>query len=283
MSLAYHLPDPLDAQAIAHGLPGDVQVEVLQRCTATNALLLEASTHPGVSVQALFAEHQTAGRGRRGRRWHAAPGAALTFSLRRRFSGPASRLHGLSLATGVAVARALRALGAHDLALKWPNDLLASSAAGGGKLGGVLIETRSAGTDVLPKGSVDVVIGVGINVKRMQALEARLRRPIASLEELMANPPPRNAIASALLTELVRALGVFDHEGLGAFAREWESLHAHRGARLRVRGTDRRVITGRAQGLGEDGALMLETPRGLHAVRSGSVSLVAASTVTGNA
>src|SRR3989442_14875956 len=94
--------DRLDPAAIA--VPG-VQVRVLGRCTSTNSVLLKA---PCTGPVLLAAEEQTAGRGRRGRRWHSAPGAGLTVSLSRSLQRPVA---GLSLVAGVAVARALRALG----------------------------------------------------------------------------------------------------------------------------------------------------------------------------
>src|SRR5687767_15853605 len=125
--------DRLEAAAIA--LPG-VAVRVVERCTSTNDLALKAQ-----SPVLLAAEEQTAGRGRRGRRWHSAPGAGLTFSLGRRIRRPARELAALSLVAGVAAARALRALGVRQAALKWPNDLLVD----GAKLGGILVETRSQG------------------------------------------------------------------------------------------------------------------------------------------
>src|SRR6185503_7682519 len=125
--------DKLDGAAIV--LPG-VEVRVVERCTSTNDLLLE-ETHTVL----LAAEEQTAGRGRRGRRWHSARGAGLTFSLGRRIRRPARELSALSLVAGVAAASALRALGVRKAALKWPNDLVVE----GAKLGGILVEARTAG------------------------------------------------------------------------------------------------------------------------------------------
>src|SRR5687767_16036938 len=125
--------DRLEAAAIA--LPG-VAVRVVERCTSTNDLALKAQ-----SPVLVAAEEQTAGRGRRGRRWHSAPGAGVTFSLGRRIRRPVRELAALSLVAGVAATRALRALGVRTAALKWPNDLVVD----GAKLGGILVETRSQG------------------------------------------------------------------------------------------------------------------------------------------
>src|SRR5882762_8508099 len=145
-------------------LPG-IEVRKVERCGSTNALLL-AEAKPNVL---LVAEEQTAGRGRRGRRWHSAPGAGVTFSLSAAVTRPVT---GLSLVAGVATARALRGLGVTQAALKWPNDLVVD----GAKLGGILVETRSA----------LAVIGIGINCRRDPALEKRLRRPIAALDQFIA-------------------------------------------------------------------------------------------------
>ena len=106
-------PDALDAAAIRRGLAAqgeDLPVEVRERCASTNTQLLARSAEEGRYL--LFTELQTAGRGRRGRRWQSVPGAALTFSLRWPFAGDAGRLRGLSLAVGVGIVGALRELGA---------------------------------------------------------------------------------------------------------------------------------------------------------------------------
>src|SRR5919204_3684549 len=157
--------DRLEASAIA--LPG-IEVRVLERCTSTNELVLAA----GDADVLLAAEEQSAGRGRRGRRWHAAPGTAVTFSLARLVHRPPRELPGLALVAGVGAARALRALGTERTTLKWPNDLVID----GAKLGGILVETRTQGAATL------AVIGIGINCRRDAALERRLRPALPSLE-----------------------------------------------------------------------------------------------------
>src|SRR3954463_13031747 len=125
----------LDASQIA--LAG-VDVRVLERCDSTNSVLLAAEV---LRPTLLACEEQTAGRGRRGRRWHSLPGGSITFSLARTIERPVRELAALSLVAGVASVRALRRLGAAGVALKWPNDLVV----GGAKLGGILVETRAQG------------------------------------------------------------------------------------------------------------------------------------------
>jgi len=244
--------DRLEAGAIA--LAG-VEVRVLERCTSTNDLLLAA----GKADVLLAAEEQTAGRGRRGRRWHAPIGSAVTFSLARLVRRSLRELPGLALVAGVGAARALRALGASRTALKWPNDLVLD----GAKLGGILVETRSHGRATL------AVIGIGINCRRDAALAQRLKRPLAWLEDSM--DVDRNRVIGCVAASVIEALAQFEARGLEALRAVWESMDAHAGERLQLRLADGRVLTGVAQGLDHDGALRLQTARGLRAVRSARV------------
>jgi len=240
--------DRLDAAAIV--VPG-VEVRVVERCTSTNDLLSKEN-----NPVLLAAEEQTAGRGRRGRRWHSAPGAGATFSLGRRVRRPVRELAALSLVAGVAAARALRALGLQQAALKWPNDLMVD----GAKLGGILVENRDSNY---------AVIGIGINCRRTRGLDAGRGRKPAFLHDYVA--VPRNRLIQEVGRALLEALDAFEALGLDALRAEWQAMDAHAGQRLRVRLADGRVMSGVASGLADDGALQLRTRGGLRAVRSGRV------------
>jgi BirA family biotin operon repressor/biotin-[acetyl-CoA-carboxylase] ligase len=246
--------DRLDAAAIV--VPG-VQVRVVERCTSTNSVLLKG---PCTGAVLLAAEEQTAGRGRRGRRWRSAPGAGITFSLSRSLQRPVREAAGLSLVAGVAVARALRALGVAQTALKWPNDLVVN----GAKLGGILVDTRSQGR------VTHAVIGIGLNCRHDVGLELRLRRKLGALDQFIEKID-RNEIIARIARSLLDALDEFETRGLGSARRDWEAMDAHAGQRLRVRLADGRVVSGVASGLAEDGALRLLTRDGLRAVRNGHV------------
>ncbi len=247
--------DRLDAAAIV--LPG-VEVRVVRQCASTNSVLIEEKnlTPPVL----LVAEEQTAGRGRRGRRWHSAPGRDVTFSLARRIARPPRELAALSLVAGVAIAKALRAFGVAQAALKWPNDLVIGDA----KLGGILVETRNRDRASL------AVIGIGINCRRAPALGRRLRRRVAFLEEFIS-VPSRNQIIQKTGLALQGALDAFEARGFDALREEWLALHAHGGQRLRVRLADGRMVSGIAAGLADDGGLRLRTRAGERAIRSGQV------------
>ncbi|HEV3008429.1 MAG TPA: biotin--[acetyl-CoA-carboxylase] ligase [Burkholderiales bacterium] len=242
--------DRLDAAAIV--LPG-VEVRVVERCGSTNDLLLKKIPENPVLIAA---EEQTAGRGRRGRRWHSAPGAGVTFSLGRRVERPARELAALSLVAGVAVARALHALGVHAARLKWPNDLVVD----GAKLGGILVETRNTN---------HAVIGIGLNCRRTPALEIKVRRKLAFLDDFSSIK--RSQVIQCVGLALIEAVDQFEKHGLDALRGEWETMDAHAGQRLRVRLADGRTLSGIAAGLGTDGSLQLHTRQGMRAVTSGRV------------
>ncbi len=255
--------DTLDARAIAAVLGKSApraQVEVVARCASTNAELL-ARPLPEGRARILAAEEQIAGRGRRGRRWHSAPGTAATFSVARRLRCAPGALGGLSLAAGVAAVRALRGLGVAEVSLKWPNDLMLR----GAKLGGILVETRQSNGDVL------AVIGIGINCRKVPALGVRLRRRVAALDDCARRPLARNRVIGAVAREVLGALDEFERAGFGAFAGDWMALHAYEGRRLRVRLDDGRTVSGVASGLAEGGALRLRTRSGLREIASGHV------------
>src|SRR6185312_8820521 len=139
-------------------------------------------------------------------------------------------------------------------ALKWPNDLVIHEA----KLGGILVETRSQGAATL------AVIGIGINCRRDAPLERRLRRPVACLAPYM--DVDRNRVIRAVAAGVLEALGEFEVGGLEPLRAAWEGLDAHAGERLRVQLADGRVVSGVARGLDHDGALRLQTARGLRTV-----------------
>jgi BirA family biotin operon repressor/biotin-[acetyl-CoA-carboxylase] ligase len=236
----------------------DYELRRVARCDSTNSVLLgERSLARPVL---LLADQQTAGRGRRGRRWHSAPGHGLTFSLAVALRRPLRELAALPLVAGVAVARALHSLGVSRAALKWPNDIVVD----GAKLGGILVETKSL------NGAIKAVIGVGINLRGAAGLRTRLRRQVAALEQFVTRLDPEH-LARAIGDSLLTSLAAFEARGLDAVRGDWEQLDAHAGQKLRVRLADGRILTGVASGLESDGALRLATRGGIRAVRSGRV------------
>ena len=248
--------DWLDAATIRARSGGRWEVEVAERVDSTNTrLLARSSSHAG--PLALFAEHQMAGRGRRGRQWHTRLGEALTFSVLWQVDGGVARLSGLSLAVGLAIVRALAGFGL-QVALKWPNDVLLQ----GRKLAGILVELAG---DTL--GPTSVVIGVGINLQSPE-----VDQPTAGVRDIRPELS-RNELAGALLTELAQVLDEFAQGGFAGLRQDWQQHHLWQDQPVELIHADGLRITGIARGVDSLGALLLETSDGVQRFHSGDVSL----------
>lgn len=269
----YALPVPLallDADAIAAALAPPARaelagIEVLFETDSTNAVALREPA-PGQGTRAWLAERQTAGRGRRGRRWASPLAAHVYLSLSRRFDGGLPALQGLSLAVGVAAADALHALGHASVRLKWPNDLMAQ----GRKLGGVLVEIGGEAG-----GPMRVVVGLGLNVAMPAGAARDIDQPWCDLAALSATPPSRHAVCVALLDALLPMLARFEREGLPAFLEGWARHDLLAGQRVRLQ-VGERVLEGVALGITADGALRLREAGGESQHHAGEASLRAA-------
>ena len=269
--LGYRLDDAtswLDAERI-RASAGDaartIDLQVEASCESTNTVLVDLARGAAASGTVIAAELQTRGRGRRGRGWESALGAALTFSLLWRFERGVAALSGLSLAVGVALVRALRGLGARAVMLKWPNDLVLPA----GKLGGILIEVEG---DAL--GPSAAVIGIGLNVRLSPALRRRIDQPAIDLVDAgAAATTDRNDILGALLRELCVALAAFEQGGFHQFRDEWQAYHAHQDRPVVLLRPDGVRESGVARGVNDDGALLIEQGETMRICLAGDVSL----------
>jgi len=270
----YRLPHPvalLDRAAVERHLGTNVErfaLDIRYEVNSTNTTLLECAAAGAAGGTVVATEWQTGGRGRLGRAWHAGVGEALTFSLLWRFTRGAGALSGLSLAVGVALARALAAAGAIGVALKWPNDIVHGDA----KLAGILTELAG---DAL--GPTAAVIGIGLNVRLSEATRARIGQPATDLVSACGAAPDRNRLLAAVLVELGRVLDAFAKDGFAPLRAEWQRCHAHQDQRVALLMPDGSRQSGHARGVAEDGSFLLETRAGLKRFHSGEVSLRPAS------
>jgi BirA family transcriptional regulator, biotin operon repressor / biotin---[acetyl-CoA-carboxylase] ligase len=270
----YRLPSPvelLDAQRIRARLGEECQrklhrLEVLFEVDSTNTRLLASPAPPWDRADVCLSELQHAGRGRRGRLWVSPFGASIAMSIGWAFPDATRASPALSLAVGVGISRALERVGARGIRLKWPNDVWFNDR----KIGGVLVELKTESGR-----AAHVVIGVGLNL----SLSAASRREfeaggvrVAALADACPAPVPRNAVAAAILEELLSMLGEFEREGFAPFREEWGSLDALGGRPARVSAGDS-TIEGVPGGVDVDGALLLESGGRWQRFVSGEVSL----------
>jgi BirA family biotin operon repressor/biotin-[acetyl-CoA-carboxylase] ligase len=220
-------------------------------CESTQRMLTDAAVEGALAV----CEHQSAGRGRLGRRWEAPPGKAILCSILLR-PPPALPVPQLSLVAGLAAARTVEHALGRPCSIKWPNDVVA----GAGKVGGVLAEARGA----------SVVVGIGLNVNQPASdLPARAALPGVSLLTVDGRERPRAPLLADLLFELEHAYDTWLASGLEPMLDDLASRDFLRGRRVRAGGA-----VGTAAGITAAGLLRVETAAGPRDVGSGEVELL---------
>ena len=259
----YKLSAPLqllDAEQIAAG--SGVTVENHQVLGSTNQHLLDkaALLQKGHSC---FAEYQTAGRGRRGKKWVSPYGSHLYTSTYWSLDAGIQAASGLSLVIGIAVARTLTDLGIANTQLKWPNDVYVD----GQKIAGVLVEIiATAG------GECHLVIGLGLNVNMPLQAGLEIDQAWTDINQQLPHAIDRNALASRYLTHLIKVLTDFESFGFGHFVEEWNCCDAFRDSPVVLTiGNNKKY--GIAKGIDHSGALLLEVDGVISPYVGGEVSL----------
>jgi BirA family biotin operon repressor/biotin-[acetyl-CoA-carboxylase] ligase len=234
-------------------------VEAHAAIGSTNDRARALLDEPGGEGRAIVTEEQTAGRGRRGRAWISPPGRNLMLSVALRPRIRAADAWQLALAAALAARSTCAALA--PVALKWPNDLVSDE---GAKLGGLLLETTIDGERVH-----SAVIGIGINVNWPRAeMPAEIAAVATSLGELAGAPIDRADLLARLLDALDEEL-VAVEAGRSPLPR-YREVCATLGSEVGVETATGRV-EGRATGIDDGGALVVETPGGRVALTSGEI------------
>ncbi|RYZ81468.1 MAG: biotin--[acetyl-CoA-carboxylase] ligase [Moraxellaceae bacterium] len=256
----------LDKESITLSLSSSVLahialLETLTIIDSTNAYLLRQDMNEKISV--CLAECQTAGRGRRGRTWVSPFAKNIYLSLKITVESGLGALEGLSLAVGVAAARALNNLGVKDIQLKWPNDVLWC----GRKLGGVLIDVVGD-----PAGRCQVVVGIGLNLHADKTMMSSIDQSWVSLADIVVKAPSRNLAVAELLNEVVELLANYEQSGFAGYRAPWELLNAHANQLVNIH-VGSALVVGRVKGVNSSGALVLATDNGEQVFHGGEVSL----------
>ena len=227
---------------------------------STNSEAMDkASAH--YSSYLVLAEHQSRGRGRRGRVWVSPFGHNLYLSLLWTFTVGVGELEGLSLVCALAVLRTLNKLSYAGMRVKWPNDVLFN----GKKLAGILLEVNG---DV--SGPCKLVIGIGLNTYMPISAGRVIDQPFCDLRSVNGNFEDRNHIASVLVSELVVMIREFEVSGFKSFVTEWAVADAYHGLDIEV-SSPRYSQVGICAGVDESGRLLLDTAEGRKVVYGGEV------------
>lgn len=270
--LGYRLvsvPDVLHADDLRSRLPRvkvvGRDIRVFQETTSTNDII-EKLARDGVKEGAVvFAESQTKGRGRLGRKWISPAHKGLWFSVLLRPNLRPQAATQLTVATATALARAIRRQTNITPEIKWPNDILI----GEKKVAGILTEL-SAELDHVKY----LILGIGVDVN-LSASEfpSDVRKIATSLKIETGRLVDRAELATAILEELDADYARVCGGQFEVVAAEWEELCTTIGRNVVIR-VGERAIQGRAESLDSDGALLVRTQHGrLERIIGGDVTL----------
>jgi len=260
-------PDVLHADDLLSRLaPGRVigrDIQVFQETNSTNDVVEKLARDGVAEGVVVFAESQSKGRGRLGRKWISPAGEGLWFSVLLRPQLPPASATQLTIAAATAVARAIRLETGLLPQIKWPNDILLE----GRKVVGILTEL-SAELDRVRY----VIIGIGVDVN-IKEFPAELADSATSLAAAVGKNFIRAEIAAAILKELDLDYARITQGEFSALAEEWERQCVTLGRRVQIH-IGERTIAGRAESLDGDGALLLRTEYGhLERIVGGDVVL----------
>src|SRR4051812_25897841 len=228
-------------------------IRVFQETTSTNDVIEKLARDGVKEGVVVFAESQTKGRGRLGRKWLSPASKGLWFSVLLRPNLRPQETTQLTVASATALRRAIQAHTALEPEIKWPNDILI----GGKKVAGILTELNAELDRVKY-----VILGIGVDVNLNAGdFPIELRKAATSLKAELGRPLSRAELAVVILRELDADYGRICSGDFPAVADEWEAHCTTIGQNVTIR-IGERQIRGRAESLDEDGALLLRTTHG---------------------
>jgi len=259
----------------------NMDVVVHESIDSTSSWSLQQCRLGKVLPFACFADEQTTGRGRRGKQWLMSPGSNIAMSLTWPFAMSYEQLYLLPLSVGIAIVETLEGLGLRQVEIKWPNDVYVD----GKKIAGILIETQSIMqkqviAEIVGVDCLAVTIGIGLNYD-MSALrhDAAMEMPeftdICNQFELQSVDfkADRNFVALTLLQRVINVCQNFQQNSaqyLDKFRRYYDFC---KDKSIEITLDDGRVLSGVAQGVGDNAELQVLIAGRQHVFNSAMVSV----------
>ncbi|MBW2129681.1 MAG: biotin--[acetyl-CoA-carboxylase] ligase [Deltaproteobacteria bacterium] len=231
---------------------------------STNRLAKDLGRRGAPDGTLVLAEQQSAGRGRRGRKWLSQGHANLLFSLGLRPGIPVERAFVLTMVLALSAVDGIREVAGVLPMIKWPNDLYL----GGRKLAGILSEfsVKDDRIDYL-------VLGMGINVNWAPGHNPELSYPATSLLQETRRPIDREELLLCILQYFEKSYPSVTSGDISGFYRRWNELSLVLGREVMIESSGE-VYRGTALGIDDKGALLLREPGGgERRILAGDVSL----------
>ncbi|MEK9778456.1 MAG: biotin--[acetyl-CoA-carboxylase] ligase [Methylophilaceae bacterium] len=266
-----HAVELLDESSIKRAIGEQANffnIEVMDITTSTNSVMMQRASEGLPHASCIATNIQTAGKGRRGRKWVSELGENLTFSFLWRFNQGAAMLSGLSLVVGIALIRTFKQLGINHALLKWPNDVLIFHEKAYKKLAGILIELQG---DM--DGQSLAVIGIGINLNISKKQIKKIDQPAIDLQTITQESMNPNNLIALIIKELARVLSEFELNGFSSLKEEWVMSHAFHEKVISLTKGDGQNVIGKVIDISDEGSLILQTNQGQQNFSSGEVVL----------
>lgn len=241
-----------------------VDIHLFENIDSTNNFLKNFKNNPAIKI--CIAEKQSNGKGRLSREWYSPFGKNIYLSCLYPFQKDISELAGLSLITSLAIIKTLKDSGIkHHLFVKWPNDIIYENK----KISGSLIEIQAESN-----GMSYAVIGVGINVNMQNVGHNSITQPWTSMSKIFDKYVDRNEVVARLINHLINYLHQFNAKGFSLFMDEWMSADCLTNQIISVKNVYGEM-TGKVQGINEQGHLMLQLENGaMKTFSSGDTSII---------
>jgi len=240
-------------------------IVVFKETASTNDVADQLAHSGAVEGTVIFAEAQTRGRGRLGRRWFSPPGRGIWMSVILRPPFPPHQVTRLTLMSAVAARDAIQRVTGLSPAIKWPNDIVIS----GKKVAGILTEMTAEQERIL-----HAIVGIGINVNiTKQELPQWIRTIATSLQIELGHPVFRPSLAAELITQIDRWYHLLLENGFDRVIKEWQTHCTTIGKFVEINSGSKKIL-GFAECVDDDGALLVRTGTGrVERIIGGDVTL----------
>jgi BirA family biotin operon repressor/biotin-[acetyl-CoA-carboxylase] ligase len=209
-------------------------------------------------------DYQFFGRGQAGKSWVSPPGDGLLFSVGISLKEDIANLRMVSLMLGAIIHRYLTRRGYQDLEVKWPNDIYCR----GKKLCGILVETV-----INPPGKVDLIMGVGLNLKSVGHIDKEQDISAIGLENCGNQVPEKNLLIGELAAEILTAFESLYYKNNSAIIEYINTFNYLNNKRAVIK-TESSKLVGIIHDVTHDGGIQLITNGDTSIIYSGSINLI---------
>ncbi|MBR5503097.1 MAG: biotin--[Methanobrevibacter sp.] len=241
------------------------EILCFRKVFSTNSIYKFLANHGAKDGTVLISEIQTNARGRSGKKWEA-PDGGVWMSIILRPDVPPAKIGLITLATGVAIARAIRSFDV-DAKIKWPNDILIH----GNKISGVLTEVNATFNQI-----EYVVVGVGIDSNlKLEDFPEDIRPGTTTLTEEATTKVDENELIGIFLNEFEKIYDIYLNGDVEEILNEWRSLSDTIGKYVNITQTGGKMTQGYVVGINNEGSLIIEKQDGsLEKIISGELRTI---------